>query len=113
MALTLMAFFMLTSLRTDALHWRLLLAPGPGGRRWLGLRILQASAGFILIYLGVLTLVLAAVFGVMMEVFSAQVDWTSLARMAPNCPLYISDAADQKRRYIFGATCLSSTNNIV
>jgi hypothetical protein len=91
MALTLMTFFMLTSLRTDALHWRLLLAPGPGGRRWLGLRILQASAGFILIYLGVLTLVLAAVFGVMMEVFSAQVDWTSWARMAPKvaAPLFL------------------------
>lgn len=83
MALILMTILMLTSLRTDALHWRLLLAPGPGGRRWLGLRILQASAGFMVIYLGVLTLVLAAVFGVMMQVSAAQVDWTSWARMAP------------------------------
>ena len=32
---------------------------------------------------GVLTLVLAAAFGVMMHLFSAQVDWTSWARMAP------------------------------
>ena len=82
MALTLTTFFMLTSLRTDALHWRLLLAPGPGGRRWLGLRILQASAGFVVIYLGALTLVLAAVFGVVMEVLASPVDWTAWARVA-------------------------------
>jgi hypothetical protein len=82
MAVTLMTFFMLTSLRTDALHWRLLLAPGPGGRRWLGLRILQASAGFMVMYWGVLILLLTAVFGVVMEVFSAQVDWAAWARMA-------------------------------
>jgi hypothetical protein len=30
MALAVMTIFMLSSLRTDALHWRLLLAPGPG-----------------------------------------------------------------------------------
>ena len=82
MALTLMTFFMLTTLRTDALHWRLLLAPGPGGRRWLGLRILLASAGFMVIYLGALTLVLAAVFGVVMEMLASPVDWTVWARVA-------------------------------
>jgi hypothetical protein len=82
MTLTLMTFFLLTTLRTDALHWRLLLAPGPGGRRWLGLRILQASAGFVVIYLGVLTLVLAAVFGVVMEMLASPVDWTAWARVA-------------------------------
>jgi hypothetical protein len=81
-ALTLMTFFMLGSLRTDALHWRLLLAPGPGGRRWLGFRILQTSAGFVVIYLGALTLVLAAVFGVVMEVLASPVDWTAWARVA-------------------------------
>lgn len=83
MALTLMTFFMLTSLRTDALHWRLLLAPGPGGRRWLGLRILLASAGLMVVYLGALTLVLAAVFGVVMEVLASPVDWTAWAHVAP------------------------------
>jgi hypothetical protein len=83
MALALMTFFMLTSLRTDALHWRLLLAPGPGGRRWLGLRILRTSAGFMVMYGSVLTLLLAAVFGVVMEVDSVQVDWAAWARMAP------------------------------
>ena len=82
MTLTLMTFFLLTTLRTDALHWRLLLAPGPGGRRWLGLRILQVSAGFVVIYLGVLTLVLAAVFGVVMEMLASPVDWTVWARVA-------------------------------
>jgi hypothetical protein len=82
MALTLMTFFLLASLRTDALHWRLLLAPGPGGRRWLGFRILQASAGFMVIYLGALTLVLAAVFGVVMEMLASPVDWTAWARVA-------------------------------
>ena len=82
MPLALMTFVMLASLRTDALHWRLLLAPGPGGRRWLGFRILQASAGFMVIYLGALTLVLAAVFGVVMEVLASPVDWTAWARVA-------------------------------
>lgn len=82
MTLTLMTFFLLTTLRTDALHWRLLLAPGPGGRRWLGLRILQASAGFVVIYLGVLTLVLAAGFSVVMEMLASPVDWTAWARVA-------------------------------
>ena len=82
MALAVMTLFMLSSLRTDALHWRLLLAPGPGGRRWLGLRILLASAGFVVICLGVLTLVLAAVFGVVMEVLASPVDRTAWARVA-------------------------------
>ncbi|MFM7849058.1 MAG: hypothetical protein ACKO8N_10960 [Rubrivivax sp.] len=82
MALAVMTLFMLSSLRTDALHWRLLLAPGPGGRRWLGLRILLASAGFVVICLGVLTLGLAAVFSVMIEMSSTQVDWTAWVRVA-------------------------------
>jgi hypothetical protein len=82
MALAVMTIFMLSSLRTDALHWRLLLAPGPGGRRWLGLRILLASAGFVVICLGVLTLGLAAVFSVMIEMSSTQVDWTAWVRVA-------------------------------
>jgi hypothetical protein len=77
LAIGLMTMFLLLSLRTGALHWRLMLAPGPGGRRWLGLQILQGTATFLVIVLGVLVAALVAGFALAERVFSIDVAWTA------------------------------------
>lgn len=75
LSLCVLTMFLLLSLRTGALHWRLMLAPGPGGRRWLGLQILQGTATFLVIVLGVLVAALVAGFALAERVFSIEVAW--------------------------------------